>query len=339
MLLPQFIDHLRIKLIIIDVASVVNHLTIRNKDTDISTRASGILQRMTVVCRSHERSESRAILLHLSENRATIHLADRQCLLQRRLLGRTDGIELVEIHEEIVRQRHLFVELIRQIQMVEIILTQVYRQQSTHESGLSATLSPNQRRHALVAVQHIQLQPEGNGRAQPDREIVQLLGGDARDASKYLCDMVLSVPLRQVIEKLLHGIVLRHLFRLHILRNLRLRTALLQYVLALGTNHDTVESRLRQRTVIQFSLIRGDRETAEVVDSIAFGFVVSLRQDGEFYLPVEDVSAETVVFHEEQLDCKRSFLRGSWSLCRHQITILHYLLLYQMLIYSFRLSP
>ena len=80
---------------------------------------------MTIVGGGYERRESWAILLSTSKNGATIHLADRQCLLQRRLLGRADGIELVEVDEEIVRQRHLLVELVRQVQMVEIILTQV----------------------------------------------------------------------------------------------------------------------------------------------------------------------------------------------------------------------
>ena len=208
--------------------------------------------------------------------------------------------------------------------MVEIVLTQVYRQQSTHESSLSATLSSNERRHTLVSMQHIHLQPVGNGRAQPDREIVQLLRGDARDTSKHLCNVVLSVPLRQTFKKHLRRIVLRHLFRPHILCYLRLRTALLQYVLALGTNHDTVKGCRRQRTVFQFYLInRGARETVECVDSVAFSHVVSLWQNRKLHFPIEDVSTETVVRHEELLDDKRSFLRGSWSLYRQKISLHH----------------
>ena len=161
-------------------------------------------------------------------------------------------------------------------------------------------------------------------RSQPDGEIVQLLGTEARNAAEHLGDVVLTIPFWQVLEKHLNRIVLRHLLRLHILRNLCLRTAFLQYVLALGTNHDTVQGRLRQRTVIQISLIIGGaRETVEGFDSIAFGLVVSLWQNRELHLSIQDVPTETVVRHEELLDHKRSSLRGSWSLCRQKKIFLH----------------
>ena len=60
-----------------------------------------------------------------------------------------------------------------------------------------------------------------------------------------------------------------------------------------------------------------------VNDGVAFGLVVGLRQICKLYLSVQDVSTETVVRHEEQLDGKRSVLRGSWSLCRQKIGIRH----------------
>ena len=78
--------------------------------------------------------------------------------------------------------------------MVEIILTQLRGQQSTHKGGLTTTLSAYKRRYTLIAVQHIHLQPMGHGRAEPDGEIVKLLRTDARYATKYPGDMVLSIP-------------------------------------------------------------------------------------------------------------------------------------------------
>ena len=207
--------------------------------------------------------------------------------------------------------------------MIQIVLTQVQRQETTHEGGLSTTLSSDERWYALVSMQHIHLKPVGHRRAQPDCEIVQLLGSDAWNASEDFGYVVLSIPLRQSFEECLHRIVLRNLFRLHVLRNFRLRTSLLQNLFALGTNDDAVEGRRRQRTVLQICLIRGARETVELVDSVAFSLVVSLWQNRKLNLPIEDVSTETVVRHEELLDDKRSFLRGSWSLCRQKITLHH----------------
>ena len=63
MLLFHFIDHLRIKLSVVDLTSIVNQLTIWNQKADVSTATSRILQRMAIVSGSHERSESRTILL------------------------------------------------------------------------------------------------------------------------------------------------------------------------------------------------------------------------------------------------------------------------------------
>ena len=97
--------HLGIELAIVDLASVVDHLSVRNQDTDVATRACTILQRMTVVGGCHERGESRPILLGASEDRTSVHLADRQRLLQRGLLRGTDGIELVEVE---VRRYNIF---------------------------------------------------------------------------------------------------------------------------------------------------------------------------------------------------------------------------------------
>ena len=258
---------------------------------------------MTIVGGSHKRGKSGTILLGTPEYRASIHLADRQRLLQRCLLGRADGFQLVEVDQEIVRQSHLLIKLVRQIQMVEVILTQMLRQQTTHEGGLSATLTSDERRHTLITMKHVHLQPVGHSRSQPDGEIVQLLGGDAWNTGKNLGYMVLSVPCRQIVQKILYRIILRHFLRFHILLNLRLRVPLFQHLFALGTNHDAFKGRLRQRTII----------TLRIATWLC----------RELYLSVEDVSSETVVAHEEQLDYKRSHLGDSWSLYRQKITLLH----------------
>ena len=38
------------------------------------------------------------------------------------MLAGTDGIQFIEVHQEIVRQRHLLIEFVRQVQMSFIFL-------------------------------------------------------------------------------------------------------------------------------------------------------------------------------------------------------------------------
>ena len=63
--------------------------------------------------------------------------------------------------------------------MSQEIFAQMGWQQTTDKNRLTTTLLSDERGHALVAVQHIHLQPMGNGRAQPDGEIVLLFRTDA----------------------------------------------------------------------------------------------------------------------------------------------------------------
>ena len=148
-------------------------------------------------------------------------------------------------------------------------------------------------------------------RTEPDGQIVQLLGGDARQASENLRDVVLSVPSRQTPKECLHRIMFRHLFWGNILCYLRFGATLFQHLFALGTNDDAVQGSWRQRSIIQICLKRGARETVALLDSIAVSLFISLRQNRKLNLPVKDVSTETVVCHQELLNDKHSFLRGS----------------------------
>ena len=95
------------------------------------------------------------------------------------MLAGADGFQLIQVHQQIVAQRHLLVELVREVQVIQVVLAQVLRQQSTQERRLATTLGTNQRGHALVAVVCVQLQPVGHRRAHPDGQEVQLLRADA----------------------------------------------------------------------------------------------------------------------------------------------------------------
>ena len=159
-------------------------MSVRDTYADVSTATRRVSQRMRIVGGCHKRCKSRTILLGATKDRATVHLAYRQRLLQLGVLLNTDGLELIQIHEEIIRQSHLLVELVAQVQMVHIKLSQLQGQQSTHKGGLTTTLITNKRRHTFIAMKHIHQLPMSHSRTKPDGEIVQLFRGDTRYASK-----------------------------------------------------------------------------------------------------------------------------------------------------------
>ena len=157
-------EHLSIKLPIVYFAGIVNVLPIGNQQTDIAATACCIRQWVRIVGRCHKRGKTWTVFLRTSINGAPVHLAFRERLLQSGMLAGTDSVQFVKVHQQIVGQCHLLVELVRKVQMVEIILAQFDGQQAMEESGLATALRTNQRGHTFVAVQGVHLQPVGHSR-------------------------------------------------------------------------------------------------------------------------------------------------------------------------------
>ena len=84
--LTDFVQHLSIELIVIDVARVVNHLPFRSAQADEATRARGVSQGVWIVRRRDERCVAWTVLLRSAVDGSAIHLVIRQGLLQGRLL-------------------------------------------------------------------------------------------------------------------------------------------------------------------------------------------------------------------------------------------------------------
>ena len=61
--LAQFVQHLGIQLVVVDVARIVDEPSLRDGQTDVATRTRGVRQRMGVVGRRHKRGEAWAVLL------------------------------------------------------------------------------------------------------------------------------------------------------------------------------------------------------------------------------------------------------------------------------------
>ena len=249
--LVHLIHYLSIQLPVVNLTRVVNQLPVGDVHADVATTARCVRQGMQIVGRCHERRITRTVFLRSAIDGATVDLALRQRLLQVRVLTGTDGLKFVQIHQQVVRQGHLLIEFVRQVQMVQIVLAQVFRQQSFHESRLATTLRTNQRRHTLIAMQRVHLQPMGHSRTEPDTQIRQHFGADTRQATEYTCHMVLSVPLGKVGQKLPDGVECRDILGIDVRLDVRLRILPLTDVLAPGSQDDAVQRLLRQRTPLR----------------------------------------------------------------------------------------
>ena len=106
--------------------------------------------------------------------------------------------------------------------------------------------------------------------------------------------MVLAVPLRQMTEKMGNRIECRHLLRVDVCLNVRLRILTLADVLAHGLQHDAVQGQLCQRTKQRFLALRG--------------------LGGKLQLAVQHVAAKQVTVVQKQLCGERSHLQGIRSL-------------------------
>ena len=219
------------------------------------------------------------------------------------MLTGTYGVELIKVHKQVVGQRHLLVELVREVQVVQEILLQMLGQQATEERGLATTLRTNQRGHHLIAVQRVHLKPVGHHRAHPYKKVRELLGAEARNATEQLSHMVLSVPLGQVVQVVLDGVERRNVLRVDILLDIRLGVASLADILTFGLHDDAVQRLQGQRTKHRFL-------------SLA-------RLDGKLNLAVQHIATQEITVLKELLGCEHSLLRGSHNLAIHFNCFLH----------------
>ena len=183
--LYQLVEHLGVQLPVVDLPRVVYQLVFGHRQTDVPSAARGIGQRVRVVRRGHERGIAGPVLLTAAEDGSSVHLALRQRLLQRRMLTRS---------------------LVREVQVVEVVLSEMRRKDPCHERRLTAALGTDERGYAFVTMNRIHLQPVGHGRAQPGGQIAVLLAADAGQPAEQCRHMVLSVPLGQVPEEVLYRI-------------------------------------------------------------------------------------------------------------------------------------
>ena len=88
----------------------------------------------------------------------------------------------------------------------------------------------------------------GYGRTKPDTQEGELFGGNTWNTIEKGSNMVLAVPLGQVVQVLLNGIVGNDIFGVDILHNVGLRVLITTDCLALGLEDDAVQGQLRKRT-------------------------------------------------------------------------------------------
>ena len=84
--------------------------------------------------------------------------------------------------------------------MVQIVASQMWRQQAHEEGGLATSLRSNQRWHTFVAVNSVHLHPMGHSRAKPGGQIAQQFRIHTWQPLKQSCHMVLAVPSWQMLQ-------------------------------------------------------------------------------------------------------------------------------------------
>ena len=166
------------------------------------------------------------------------------------------------------------------------VLTEMLGQQPCHEGCLSTSLCTNQRRHTLIAMNSVHLEPMRNSRAKPYGQEAMLFCADTRQSTEQLRHMIPSVPLGQAVKIFPDRVIDWNLFGVDQLHDLRLRTAFLNDSLALGSDDDAVQCLLREDPVNRF-----------------IG-----RQGCKLHLSVQHVATEEVIVFEEIFDSQSSLL-------------------------------
>ena len=211
------VQQLGIKLGVIDWRSVVDELSLLHFQADIAATACRVAKRMLIVGCGKETRIATAIFLRLTEDRTAINLNLRERLLQLALLSRSHVGKLVNVDKQVVGERHLAVKLIAKIDVIHEVAAQMFWQQADSKRALAASLLTNQYWHTFIAVQHVDAQPMCHGRAHPCGAPRKLFARNARNAAEQVCHMVLSVPLRQAVKKLMHRIVCLHSVGVYVL--------------------------------------------------------------------------------------------------------------------------
>ena len=95
---------------------------------------------MGIVRGGRKRCIAGTVILRVTIDLASVDLVLREQLLQGRMLGGTHGIQLIEVHQQVVGQGHLLIELVREVQVVQIVLAKRQGKEATQEGGLTTAL-------------------------------------------------------------------------------------------------------------------------------------------------------------------------------------------------------
>ena len=196
-----------IELSVVDGRFVVYELSLGNLNAEEASAAGGVVQGVAVVGGAHEAGVAPAVLLSVTVDGSAVDATLGEELLELCLLAASHLIQLVDVHEQVVGQRHLLVELVGEVHVVEEVHAQLLGQQQPAESGLAASLPSDEGGHHLVAVEAVLLHPVSHHASQPEVHPVALLGAQARQAVEECVDVVLAVPLRALAEPAGDGIV------------------------------------------------------------------------------------------------------------------------------------
>ena len=209
--------HHRMEGLCIELAVVHGYVRIdgsRHLHADETSVAREVGQQILVVACGNERG----ISAHF-QNARSISLADAgrgflQQVLQERLLGHADLVELVKVHQEETTQISFGIALAAEIQAVRIAEAEFGRKQDAAEGRFAIPLRTDEHRSRSIAMLLVASHPVRYHAQEPTVEQVTPMRMTAHYSVGQLTDAVTTIPFAQVVQIFLHGVVSGHIVRM-----------------------------------------------------------------------------------------------------------------------------
>ena len=182
---------------------------------DEAARAGGVGEGFLLVGGAYERGVASVLLVGLAVGWAELHVGRRQQVFQEHLLAGGGLVELVDVDERKRGEAEVQVGLVLEVDTVVVVVAQFLGQQDAAEAGLAAALTAYEQRHQGITRQRLLALPVGHHAEQPCVEVQLPVGLAVGHPCCQGGHAVLSVPCRQMVKPVVHGVVLLYAGRLN----------------------------------------------------------------------------------------------------------------------------
>ena len=139
--------------------------------------------------------------------RTVFQVGRRHQILQHNLLPLRNLVELIEVDKCKRGESEVQVGFVFEVDAVVVVFSQLARQQDAAEARLAAPLPAYEQRHQRIARELSLTHPHGHHRAHPQMEQLRPLVVVAAHTPCQRLHSVGAVPLRQVVQIVVHWVV------------------------------------------------------------------------------------------------------------------------------------